>query len=75
MEIIRSIKLKLELDPSIILPTIENYTKAFNYVCDIGWQDNDLNSVSLHHKTYQNVREYLPSQLSCSSRIKAAEAL
>jgi IS605 OrfB family transposase len=75
MEILRSVKLKLKLDPSIILPTIENYTKSFNYVCDIGWKDNDLNSISLHQKTYKTVREYLPSQLSCSSRIKAAEAL
>jgi len=75
MELLRTVKLKLEIDPSIILPTVEKYTKAFNYVCDVGWEDNDMNSVSLHHKTYKTVREYLPAQLSCSSRIKAAEAL
>ena len=71
----RTIKIKLDIPVENIKPTIEAYTKAFNSVCKIGWNDSDTNGVSLHHKTYKDVKEYLPSQLACSARMKATEAL
>ena len=75
LKLIRTVKLKLDVPVSDIYPTFENYTKAFNFVCDVGWKDNDSNGVSLHHKTYYKTREYLPSQLAISARMKANESL
>jgi len=75
MKITRTVKLKLECSPTELLPTIKLYTKSFNKVCSIGWEDQDFNGVSLHHKTYKEVRTYLPSQLAVTSRMKATEAL
>lgn len=75
MKLTRTVKLKLNIPPEEITPTLEAYTRAFNYVCQIGWQDKDFNGVSLHHKTYQTTRSYLPSQLAISARMKATEAL
>ncbi len=75
MQLVRTAKIKLNISPETIKPTIEAYTNAFNYVCEIGWQDGDSNGVSLHHKSYQETRKYLPSQLAVSARMKATEAL
>lgn len=77
MEIARTIKLKLNINSDLILPTIKAYTKAYNYVCKIGWNDKDFNGVSLHHKTYEFTREefQLPAQLACSARMRATESL
>ncbi|MGC8483688.1 MAG: transposase, partial [Thermodesulfobium sp.] len=58
-----------------IKPTFEAYTSAYNYVCQIGYQDRDFNSVSLHYKTYEAMRKHLPAQLVCSARAKSAETL
>ena len=71
----RTIKIKLDIPIEAIKPTIEAYTKGFNFVCQAGWNDSDSNGVSLHHKTYKELREYLPSQLAVSARMKATEAL
>jgi IS605 OrfB family transposase len=71
----RVIKLKLPISKEIILPTLKAYTKAFNYVCLYGYENNQYNNIKLHHATYKNIREYLPSQLTISSRTKAYEAL
>jgi len=75
MKLTRTIKLKLNISPKEIMPALEAYTNAFNYVCQVGWQDKDFNGVSLHHKTYQVTRSNLPSQLAVSARMKATEAL
>jgi len=75
MKLTRTIKIKLNIPIETVKPTIEAYTKAFNFVCQVGWNDSDSNGVSLHHKTYSDIREYLPSQLSISARMKATEAL
>lgn len=75
MKLTRVIKLKLNIPIEIIKPTVEAYTKAFNSVCQVGWNDNDSNGVSLHNKTYSDTREYLPSQLAVSARMKATEAI
>ena len=63
------------MKPAEILPTIQAYTKAFNFVCQVGFAKKNTDSVSLHKKTYTTVRKYLPSQLAISSRMKATEAL
>jgi IS605 OrfB family transposase len=77
MILLRTIKVKLKMKPEEILPTVEACTKAFNYVCQIGYDDKDFNSVSLHHKTYRYVREAfeLPSDMAVQMRMKSAEAL
>lgn len=75
MKLIRTIKLKLNIPILDILPTFEQYTNAYNFVCNTGWKDKDSNGVSLHHKTYYETRNYLPSQLAISARMKATESL
>jgi len=75
MILTKTIKVKIKTDISSVMPTIEAYTKAFNHICTIGWRDSDHNAVSLHNKTYKYCRTFLPSQLSCSARNKASEAL
>jgi len=54
---------------------MQAYTRAFNFVCETGFDKRDKNGVSLHKKTYRETREYLPSQLAISARMKATEAL
>lgn len=75
MILTRTAKLRLDIPPDTIKPTIGAYTKAFNFVCQRGWNDGDFNGVSLHHKTYASTRAYLPAQLAVSARMKATEAL
>ena len=75
MKLLRTIKLKLNIPPDFIKPTVEAYTKAFNFVCQTGWDDSDSDGVSLHNKTYFITRGYLPSQLAVSARMKATEAI
>jgi len=75
MKLVRTVKLKLNIPIETIKPTIEAYTKAFNFVCQAGWNDSDSNGVSLHNKTYPSTRQYLPSQLAVSARMKATEAI
>lgn len=75
MKLIRTVKLKLDIPIETIQPTFDTYTKAFNFVCQTGWNDSDSNGVSLHNKTYSVTREYLPSQLAVSARMKATEAI
>ena len=75
MQMSRTIKIKLDIPIETIKPTVEAYTKGFNFVCQTGWNDSDSNGVSLHHKTYKELRKYLPSQLAVSARMKATEAL
>jgi len=75
MKLIRTVKIKLNVDPKVFEKTINVYTKAFNFVCQTGWDDKDFNGVSLHHKTYKVIKENLPSQLAVSARMKATESL
>ena len=77
MKLTRTIKLKLDIPEIEILSTVQAYTKAYNLICQQGWQDSDYNAISLHHKTYKTVREQfnLPSQLAISARTKATESL
>ena len=77
MVITRTAKIKLNISPEELLPTFRAATKAFNYVCEVGYKDRDFNSVSLHHKTYRQIRTNfsLPSDIAVQMRMKAAEAL
>ena len=76
MKLTRTIRLPLDAKPEDIMPTLDAYTKAFNLVCKTGWDDSDSNGISLHKKTYQECKALgLPSQLACSARVKATEAL
>jgi len=61
-----------------MLDTLQQYAQCFNHVSNIGYTTNNVNGVSLHHETYYPLREQfpdLPSQLVCSARVKATEAL
>lgn len=75
MEMVRAVKLQLQTSPEVFMPTIEAYTKAYNYVAKTSWEDNDRNGVSLHHKTYRKCREYLTADLTCSARTRAIESV
>ena len=72
---VRTVKLILKTPPEVLLPTVEAFTKAYNYVCKVGFKDKDRNGVSLHHKTYYKCRKYLTADLTCSARAKAIESL
>lgn len=76
MDIQRTIRLKLDCPVDIFLPTVQAYTKAYNFVCQTAWNDNqNTNGVELHHKTYKTVREYLTADLAISARTKAVESI
>jgi len=75
MKITRTAKIKLNISEESIIPTISAYTKSYNYVCQVGYDKKNFNGVTLHKLTYPTVRDYLPSQLAISSRMKATENL
>lgn len=76
MDIQRTVRVKLECSPNVFLPTIKSYTKAYNYVCKVGWKDDkNTDGVKLHHKTYKKVRKYLTADLTISARTKAVESI
>ena len=75
MKLTRTAEIKLNISPTEILPTLEAYTKSFNFVCQEGFQKKEKNGINLHKLCYYETREYLPSQLAISSRMKATEAL
>ena len=58
MQLSRTIKIKLNIPIETIKPTFDAYTKAFNVICQTGWDDSDSNGVSLHHKTYKELLIY-----------------
>lgn len=77
MQVTRTMKLKLDIPVELVLPTIVEYTKAYNHICSVGWSDKDINGVSLHHKTYEHCKATfgLPSQLNISARMRATESV
>lgn len=75
MKLIRTAKIKLQISAEELLPTLQAYSRAFNFVCQEGFKKKCFNGVILHNLTYQQTRAYLPSQLACSARTKATEAL
>ena len=77
MKLSRTAKLKLNVDAYKILPSLQAYTKAFNLVCQVGYDAKQYNGIELHKLTYKDCREKfeLPSQLAISARMKATETL
>lgn len=77
MRLTKTIKVKLDTEAALLLPTIHAYTNSFNYVCQVGFSNKKSHSFDLHNLTYKYIRNTfnLPSQLTCSSRNKASEAL
>lgn len=75
MKLVQTAKLVIDCSPKEFQSTIKAYTEAFNFVCKTGFESKDTNGVSLHHKTYEECRKTLPSQLAISSRMKATESL
>ncbi len=77
----RTIRLKLNTSPEqaiALLDTLQQFTTAFNFVCEYGWQNSEKNGVKLHHATYYPVKELckgLVSDLIVQARTKATEAL
>ena len=62
---------------AVLRETIAQFTGSFNRVCAVGWEMPRLNGVELHHETYADERSTtaLPSQLVCSARVQATEAI
>ena len=75
MKLTQTAKLLIDCSVNEFQSTIHAYTNAFNHVCKVGFDSKDTNGVSLHHKTYQECRKTLPSQLTISARTKATETL
>src|SRR5690348_4701153 len=77
----RTIRLQLNTSSEqapILKRTLEEFTLAFNYVCEAGWQNEEKNGVKLHHATYYAVKERckgLVSDLIVQARTKATEAV
>lgn len=77
----RTIRIKLnttDWQAQILHQTLNEFTRAFNYVCEWGWQHSEKNGVKLHHATYYPVKEVckgLVSDLIIQARLKATEAL
>jgi len=62
---------------AVLHRTLAEYTGSFNRVCAVGWPKKRVNGIELHHDTYaaERANTGLPSQLVCSARVKATEAL
>jgi putative transposase len=72
MNVIRTASIKLHVDKKlseILLNTISQYTKAYNFCCETAFNNNLIsNGITLHKLTYSATREYLPSQFAISAR-------
>lgn len=77
MQLTRTVKIKLKISVDELRTTFDRVTQAFNYVCKVGYESKDFNSISLHNKTYYDVRKLfnLPADLTVQTRMKSAEAL
>lgn len=76
----RTIRIKLKPTPEqavLLQQTMQEYTACFNEVCQLADAEKISNGVELHRLTYANHRAttHLPSQLICSARVKATEAI
>jgi predicted transposase len=77
----RTIRVKLETtsrQAQILSQTLKEFTTAFNFVCEVGWQAQQNNGVKLHHATYHTVKtlcQNLVSDLIIQARTKATEAV
>ena len=76
----RTLKIPLILNPEQIQAlstSMDRYSQVFNHVIAYGIDNNIYNGVELHKGTYSyfSGRDFLPSQLICSARVKATETL
>jgi len=77
----RTIRLQLNPTPEqaqLLEHTLKEFTQAFNFVCQVGWQTQQKNGVRLHHATYYSLKELckgLVSDLIIQARTKATEAI
>ena len=76
----RTLKIALTLTQKqslLLAETQSRYASVFNHVTAFGRDNNIYNGVELHKGTYSNFsgRDFLPSQLICSARVRATEAL
>lgn len=63
---------------SRLAETARQFTLAFNAVCAYGYEHDEKNGVTLHHRLYREWRERLPdlpSNLLIQARVKATEAV
>lgn len=72
---LRTVKVKMDVNPSLFTHTIRSYNTSWNLICQVGFKDFDSNAISLHNKCYQDTRAYLPSALAISVRQNAVGAL
>jgi len=75
MILLRTVKIFLTNAKEQLLPTAIAYTNAYNYACQDGYDGKITSGYDLHKRTYQHMRETLPSQLAVSARTKAIESL
>ena len=75
MELIRTVKVKLNAKVEEIRPIVSAYTNAFNFICKESFDNKNYNTISIHNLTYDIVKKYLPAQLTISARMKAMEAV
>jgi putative transposase len=78
MILVRKVKLQPTAEQAaILLETLKQYKQAIDLPLQFGFQHKQISGVELHKATYYELRKstQLPSQLVCSARCKAAEAL
>jgi putative transposase len=79
MHLIRTASIKLKVDDQLsetLLKTINLYTNAYNFCCEIAFNNNLIsNGITLHKLTYPTTREYLPSQYAISARDCAVSSI
>jgi putative transposase len=76
----RTIRIQLRPTPeqyTLLQQTLQEYTACFNSVCQLAETKKISNGLDLHRQTYAEHRAttHLPSQLICSARVKATEAI
>ena len=79
MSVIRSMRLKLNVDNSYaLISTFDAYNRAFEVCAEWGYQNKKSNKILNHHATYDLIRKEipeLPSSLLQGARDCACEAL
>jgi predicted transposase len=77
MKLNRTARFKINIEGSILLPSLKAYTKAFNFASASGYKNNIFNKRELQKICYRDCRDKfdLPAQLAISAIFKAAEAI
>lgn len=77
MILVRTIKLKLNVEKEKLLPTFKAYTASYNYICSVSFEKKNFNKIDLHRETYTYCRTQfkLPSELTSQSREQASDSI